>query len=318
MDFIVGLFITVIEFGIFPIIWAYMRKDTISAKKYRWICFGVNFAINLVLHVLITSSAAGVYSAAYVLWTVVFSAVGVKILNNRNVLEQQEDVIAYCTTCGIVGKCNGGNSYCPNCKQEPFVTTISVQKWYTSSREEQEKLLDSWGIKNRDAEPVIRFPQKEQPQKEQPQKEQPQKEQPQKEQPQKEQPQEEAAALSVADLPMLYCPKCDKLWKYVNASKGTCPSCNGKVSNVGVTPKIWYSMSETEKADFANNLRGEVADLSVSVKKDDSSSEKKDIPSERIIKAANNTIAFCRKCGARIPSDSVFCQKCGEKVVRIE
>ena len=32
----------------------------------------------------------------------------------------------------------------------------------------------------------------------------------------------------------------------------------------------------------------------------------------------NTNTLFCRKCGARIPSDSVFCQKCGEKVVHIE
>lgn len=90
MEIVVSLLLTIIEFGLFPIIWAYTRSDTITAKKYRWICFGVNLAINLVLHVLITSSAAGFYSAAYMLWTFVFSAIGVKILNNRNLLQDQD------------------------------------------------------------------------------------------------------------------------------------------------------------------------------------------------------------------------------------
>ncbi len=30
-----------------------------------------------------------------------------------------------------------------------------------------------------------------------------------------------------------------------------------------------------------------------------------------------NEIVFCRKCGARIPSDSAFCPKCGEKVIKL-
>ena len=31
----------------------------------------------------------------------------------------------------------------------------------------------------------------------------------------------------------------------------------------------------------------------------------------------NKAIAFCRKCGEKIPADSVFCPKCGEKVIKI-
>ena len=34
--------------------------------------------------------------------------------------------------------------------------------------------------------------------------------------------------------------------------------------------------------------------------------------------APSHSILFCRKCGAKIPTDSVFCQKCGEKVVHID
>ena len=83
MDIVVSLVLTIIEFGAFPMCWAYLRGNTITRKKYRWTCYGVNLAIDLVLHVLITSSAAGFYSAAFLLWTTIFVAIGLKILDKR-------------------------------------------------------------------------------------------------------------------------------------------------------------------------------------------------------------------------------------------
>ena len=89
MEILVSLLFTLIEYSLFPIIWAFVRCKAISAKKYRWICFGVNLAVNLVMHLLVLSSPSGFYSGAFLLWTVVFTAIGVKILKNRNMIESQ-------------------------------------------------------------------------------------------------------------------------------------------------------------------------------------------------------------------------------------
>lgn len=294
MEVILGLFLTVAEFSLFPIIWAFVQRDTISAKKYRWICFGVNLAINLVFNIVITSSAAGYYSAAYLLWTFVFTSVGVKILNSRNLLQSDnKEVIAYCSKCGILASYDGGSASCPQCKQKLEVTTISAGKWSTLSKEEKRYYLDSWGVKKLNAEPYAQISQEKQPQKE----------------PSTEDFDEDRA--------MFFCPQCDKLWRSENAMNGCCPLCKSKVTNIGLSPKTWFALPDKEKTSLANRWRKANTNLSAASKRTVTSDEEKNTPLERAIPPTKNTVFFCRKCGARIPSDSVFCQKCGEKVIHI-
>ena len=83
---LVSLLITLVAYGVFPLIFARVRKAGITKKKYNLICFGVNFLI-MILFIALNGSSSG---APYVLWTWVFSAAGLKTLESRGVLESPQ------------------------------------------------------------------------------------------------------------------------------------------------------------------------------------------------------------------------------------
>ena len=229
------------------------------------------------------------------LWTFVFTAVGIKILNNRNLLQSQKaEVIAYCTKCGLLGRYSGGSTNCPKCKQKLEVTTITMEKWENSSKKEKQYLLDSWGVKKHNVELVAISPRKKQTHNPQ-------------------------LINTVREKQvMLFCPKCDCLWRFENVSNGICPTCKGKLTNTGISPKAWFELNDKEKASLADGWRSATAKCSASTERKESSFEKANTPTERAISPTNKTVLFCRKCGARIPADSAYCQKCGEKVIHVE
>lgn len=80
---IVSLIITLVAYCAFPLIFAKVRKKGITKKRYRVLCFVVNF---FVMAMFIAWNGEIGTGAPYVLWTTVFSAVGVKILNNRFII----------------------------------------------------------------------------------------------------------------------------------------------------------------------------------------------------------------------------------------
>ena len=80
---LISLLITLVAYGAFPLIFARTRKAVISRKKYNLICFGFNFLVLILFIVLNGSSSAGPYA----LWTWVFSASGLRTLEERGVLE---------------------------------------------------------------------------------------------------------------------------------------------------------------------------------------------------------------------------------------
>ena len=81
---ILSILITLIAYGAFPLIFAKVRSKTISQKKYVVICYVVNFVVMAAFIALLGESSTGF---PYLLWTGVFSAIGVKILRKNYVLE---------------------------------------------------------------------------------------------------------------------------------------------------------------------------------------------------------------------------------------
>lgn len=74
---IFSLFITVLAYGIFPFVFANSRKTPITKKKYKRLCYGINFAV-MIIFIAINGGASN--GAPYFLWTWVASNYGVKIL----------------------------------------------------------------------------------------------------------------------------------------------------------------------------------------------------------------------------------------------
>lgn len=81
---LVSLVITLIAYGAFPLIFANTRKKIITKKRYNVLCFCINL---LVMALFIFINGQPSYGGPYLLWTWVFSALGIKILENRGVLE---------------------------------------------------------------------------------------------------------------------------------------------------------------------------------------------------------------------------------------
>ena len=83
---IISLIVTLVAYGAFPIIFAKSRKKPITRKKYRILCFAIN-AIVMFLFIIANGRASS--GGAYVLWTLVFSNRGVRILEERGCLKEK-------------------------------------------------------------------------------------------------------------------------------------------------------------------------------------------------------------------------------------
>lgn len=84
--FIISLVITLVAYGAFPLIFAKTRKKSITRKKYRILCYGIN-AIVMFLFIIANGRASS--GGAYVLWTLVFSNRGIRILEYRDCLKEK-------------------------------------------------------------------------------------------------------------------------------------------------------------------------------------------------------------------------------------
>ena len=99
---LVSLVVTVVAYGLFPILFAIFRKKNITKKKNTWICYGVNFVV-MVVFLALNGSSSG---APYLLWTWVFTRYGVKkirlngYLSDGEYLEDDSNRITECLSCG--------------------------------------------------------------------------------------------------------------------------------------------------------------------------------------------------------------------------
>lgn len=81
---IANLVVTILAYGAFPFIFAKIRNASITEKRYRRLCYGINAAVMFVFMIL----KGGAFNAApYLLWTWVFSRYGIKELNRKGVIE---------------------------------------------------------------------------------------------------------------------------------------------------------------------------------------------------------------------------------------
>ena len=80
---LVSLIVTVLVYGAFPIIFANIRKTSITKKKYKRLCYGLNI-VGMIFFIVINGKVSG---GAYFLWTWILSNYGVKVLEKRKVLD---------------------------------------------------------------------------------------------------------------------------------------------------------------------------------------------------------------------------------------
>lgn len=76
LDFI----LTMVLYGVLPMIFAGGRNKAIKDRKYKLICYAINFPVMLVLQ-----RGGSVNLIPYVFWTFIFSHIGMRILSNRGV-----------------------------------------------------------------------------------------------------------------------------------------------------------------------------------------------------------------------------------------
>lgn len=86
MKWLIIIGLSLLEFFTFPILWALIQSKPIKKNTYINVCFAVNLLINAVLNFIILKSAAEVYSSAYLLWTSIAVAVGIKLLEKKDAL----------------------------------------------------------------------------------------------------------------------------------------------------------------------------------------------------------------------------------------
>lgn len=72
-----SLIITLVVYGVFPLIMAYSKERTINAKTYKRLCYTVNFFVCFVLG-LINGTSLSILP--YLLWTAVFVKIGFRTL----------------------------------------------------------------------------------------------------------------------------------------------------------------------------------------------------------------------------------------------
>lgn len=143
---LVSLIITLAVYSAFPLIFARTRKKTITKRKYRVLCYCVNFVV-MVLFIVMNGEAST--SGPYFIWTWVFSASGIRTLESRGLLEgwlpddhvkttsqaseetdseisieadaetetpsasEEEPVIRFCRKCGF--ELIAGSDFCSKC-----------------------------------------------------------------------------------------------------------------------------------------------------------------------------------------------------------
>lgn len=119
---VISLIVTLFVYGAFPIIFAKTRKKPITKKKYKGLCYGINF-IGMVFFIVLNGASSG---APYLLWTWIFSNYGIKTLTAKGLLsnalrgkEKQSvhvDKILFCRKCGT--RLDEDSRFCRKCGTE--------------------------------------------------------------------------------------------------------------------------------------------------------------------------------------------------------
>ena len=119
---VISLVITLFVYGVFPVVFAKLRKTPIAKKKYKRLCYGMN-SIGLLFFIVLNGAVSG---APYLLWTWVFSNYGVKTLEAKGLFDDElendgtslsdSDKICFCRKCGAT--LEEGSRFCRKCGTE--------------------------------------------------------------------------------------------------------------------------------------------------------------------------------------------------------
>lgn len=113
---LLNLVVTLFSYAAFPIIFAAVRNSPITKKKYRGLCYGINAIVMLIFIIIGGDASTG---APYLLWTLVFSSLGTKILGTRGIMSDSEYLkddpnrMTECKSCGYRDK--QFFNACPKC-----------------------------------------------------------------------------------------------------------------------------------------------------------------------------------------------------------
>ena len=113
------LFVTFIVYMAFPLIYAGAISKPITEKKYKRICFGVNFMVSCIFMFI---RGGAVNLAPYLLWTGVFTSIGMDILKKKELLIKKEIIDKKLKKAYICKNCGYGDTQyfknCPICGSE--------------------------------------------------------------------------------------------------------------------------------------------------------------------------------------------------------
>ena len=87
----INLAITVFAYGLFPIVFALIRKGHTTIGRFRLLCWIVNFVVMIIF--LLVKDFNFVNLAPYTLWTLIFVFIGKKIIiahENKQWKEEQK------------------------------------------------------------------------------------------------------------------------------------------------------------------------------------------------------------------------------------
>ena len=81
---LVSLIITILAYGAFPFIFAKTRNTPITKKKYKRLCYVINFVVAFVFGII---RGGVIYNfLPYLFWTWIFTDYGMKILVSRDTI----------------------------------------------------------------------------------------------------------------------------------------------------------------------------------------------------------------------------------------
>lgn len=123
---VISLVLTLFVYGAFPIIFAKVRKTSITKKRYKTLCYCINI-IGIVFFVAFNGAA--VSGGPYLLWTWIFSNRGLKTLDAKGLLvdaiQTEENInetptitdkICFCRKCGA--RLEDNSRFCRKCGTE--------------------------------------------------------------------------------------------------------------------------------------------------------------------------------------------------------
>ena len=132
-----SLIITLIIYGAFPLIIASSRKKTITAKRYKFLCYMVNFFVCFMFGVM---NGASMSVGPYLLWTFVFVKFGFRTLLYKGLIKGFENLKSFNEEIGSLTDTyknefltrekfhnqNNGSSFFDDIKHE--ITSFSLKK----------------------------------------------------------------------------------------------------------------------------------------------------------------------------------------------